>query len=52
MVASPADNESMRNVVWMILVVASVVLALLMWSPPVSTGDRSAPVLVSGGALR
>ncbi|GIV18514.1 MAG: hypothetical protein KatS3mg023_0265 [Armatimonadota bacterium] len=48
----PADNESMRNLLFMILIVASVILALLLWSPPVSTGDHPAPALASAGMLR
>jgi len=46
------DNESMRNLLFTILIVVSVMLALLLWSPPVSTGDHPVPVIVSAGALR
>ncbi len=47
-----ADNSSMRNLIFMILIVASVVLALLLWSPEVSTGDHSPATLASAGVLR
>jgi len=42
----------MRNLMFMILIVASVLLALLLWSPTLSTGDHRQSALASAGMLR
>lgn len=47
-----ADNSSMRNLIFMILIAVSVLIALLLWSPEVSTGDHSPARLASAGVLR
>jgi len=47
-----ADNDSMRNLIFMLLILASVLLALLLWSPELSTGDHPEPALASAGMLR
>ncbi|MCS6949057.1 MAG: hypothetical protein RMM06_01075 [Armatimonadota bacterium] len=42
----------MRNLVFFILVLASALLALLLWSPSLSTGDHPPSRVVSAGVLR
>ncbi|MGC8784509.1 MAG: hypothetical protein ACP5RN_09000 [Armatimonadota bacterium] len=42
----------MRNLLFMILIVASVLFALLLWSPPVSTGDHPPAKAIAAGVLR
>jgi len=42
----------MRNLLFAILIVASVLLALLLWSPTVSTGDHLHVEPVAAGVLR
>lgn len=48
----PSDNRSMRSLIFTILVIASVLLALLLWSPTLSTGDHPPSRLVSASVLR
>ncbi|MCS6830949.1 MAG: hypothetical protein RMM08_00940 [Armatimonadota bacterium] len=42
----------MRSLLFMILIVASVLFALMLWSPSLSTGDHPPARVVAAGALR
>lgn len=46
------DNYSMRNLLFMILILASVLIALLLWSPSLSTGDHPSTAVTTAGVLR
>jgi hypothetical protein len=41
------DNGSMRYLWYTILTVVAVLLTLLLWTPPLSTGDRPTAVVAS-----
>lgn len=42
----------MRNLLFMIIIIASVMLALLLWSPSLSTGDHPSHEVAVAGVLR